>query len=97
MNDSPLSNIIFTHSDVRQIEKEGLSVNRVLAQIELFKQGAFPVRLNRPCTLNDGIVAIPEGDLNTITALYEAEVRNGRMLKFVPASGAASRMFKDWY
>jgi hypothetical protein len=97
MNDSHLSKSIFTHSDVRQIEKEGLSVNQVLAQIELFKQGAFPVRLNRPCTLNDGIVAIPEGNLNTITALYETEVQKGRMLKFVPASGAASRMFKDWY
>jgi hypothetical protein len=97
MNGSHLFKMIFTHADIRQIEKEGLSVDQVLAQIELFKRGALPVKLNRPCTVNDGIVAIPEGDLNTITALYEAEVQKGRMLKFVPASGAASRMFKDWY
>lgn len=87
----------FTQTDVRQIEKEGLRVDQALAQIELFKRGVFPVKLNRPCTVNDGIIAIPEGELDTITALYETEVRKGRMLKFVPASGAASRMFRDWY
>lgn len=89
--------MIFTYEDIRQIEKEEQGVDQMLAQIELFKTGPFPVKLNRPCTINDGIVTIPEGDLKKITALHEAEVRKGRMLKFVPASGAASRMFKDWY
>lgn len=87
----------FTYADIKQIEKEGQSVDQVLAQIDRFKKGTSPIKLNRPCTVNDGIVTIPEGDLKKITALYEAEVQKGRMLKFVPASGAASRMFKDWY
>lgn len=87
----------FTYADIKQIEKEGQSVDQVLAQIDRFKKGTFPIKLNRPCTVNDGIVTIPEGDLKKIPALYEAEVQKGRMLKFVPASGAASRMFKDWY
>jgi len=92
-----LFKMIFTYADIRQIEKEEQSVDQVLAQIERLKRGTLPVTLNRPCTVNDGIVTIPEGDLKKITALYEAEVRKSRMLKFVPASGAASRMFKDWY
>ena len=92
-----MSGVIFTESDMRQIEKEGLTVDQVLKQIDLFKRGVFPVKLNRPCTINDGIINIPEDDLKSITALHEEEACKGRMLKFVPASGAASRMFRDWY
>lgn len=92
-----MSGVIFTESDVKQIEKEGLTIDQVLKQIDLFKRGVFPVKLNRPCTINDGIITIPEENLEAITALHEGEARNGRMLKFVPASGAASRMFRDWY
>jgi len=92
-----LSEVIFTESDMRQIKKEGLTADQVLKQIDLFKRGVFPVRLNRPCTINDGIVTIPKDNLKSITALHEEEARKGRMLKFVPASGAASRMFRDWY
>jgi hypothetical protein len=92
-----LSDVIFAELDIGRIRKEGLTVHQVLKQIDLFKKGVFPVRLNRPCTINDGIITIPERDLNSITALHEEEARKGRMLKFVPASGAASRMFRDWY
>ena len=90
--------MIFTEADVRRIEKEGLTCEQVLAQIDLFKRGVCPVSLNRPCTVNDGIVTLPEEDLAKMAALYEEELRTGRrVLKFVPASGAASRMFRDWY
>jgi len=90
--------MVFTEADVRRIEKEELTCEQVLAQIDLFKRGVCPVSLNRPCTVNDGIVTLPEEDLTKIAALYEDELRTGRkVLKFVPASGAASRMFRDWY
>ncbi|MGZ6275507.1 MAG: hypothetical protein ACXWMI_05275, partial [Syntrophales bacterium] len=46
--------MIFTEADVRQIEKEGLSSEQALAQIDLFERGVRPVKLNRPCTVNDG-------------------------------------------
>ncbi len=90
--------MIFTEADARQIEKEGLTRDKVLAQIDLFKRGVRPVKLNRPCTVNDGIVSLSEEELTKMAALYEEELGMGRkVLKFVPASGAASRMFKDWY
>jgi hypothetical protein len=76
---------------------EGLSVEQVSAQIELFQRGVSPVKLNRPCTLHDGIVSIPKEDLQKMSAFYDDEMGKGRALKFVPASGAASRMFRDWY
>jgi Domain of unknown function (DUF4301) len=90
--------MIFTEADIRQIEKEGLTCEQVLAQIDLFKRGVCPVKLNRPCTVNDGIVTLPEEELRKMVLLYEEALRMGRsVLKFVPASGAASRMFRDWY
>jgi hypothetical protein len=92
-----LSQDLFTEADIRRIEIEGLTIEKVLAQISLFAKGVFPVSLNRPCTIGDGIVSIAEEDLPEIYALCEEGIRRGRMLKFVPASGAASRMFKNWY
>jgi len=92
-----LSDVVFTEADIKQIKTEGLSVDQALAQINLFKRGTLPVNLNRPCIMHDGIVTIPKEDIKIITALYEEEARKGRMLKFVPASGAASRMFKEWF
>ncbi|MGZ3580679.1 MAG: DUF4301 family protein, partial [Syntrophales bacterium] len=90
--------MIFTEADVRQIEKEGLSSEQALAQIDLFQRGVRPVKLNRPCTVNDGIVTLPKEELTKMSSLYEEEILLGRkVLKFVPASGAASRMFRDWY
>ncbi len=90
--------MVFTETDIERIEKEGLNRDRVLGQIDLFKKGARPVKLNRPCTVNDGIVIFQEEELRNMAALYEENLQTGReVLKFVPASGAASRMFKDWY
>jgi hypothetical protein len=91
-------NMMFTEADARQIEKEGLTRERVLAQIDLFKRGVRPAKLDRPCTVNDGIVTLSEEELTKMVALYEEELGMGReVLKFVPASGAASRMFRNWY
>ena len=87
----------FTKADIGQIEATGLTVEGVLEEIEIFKRGVSPVRLNRPCTLDDGIVAISEEEQNVFLASYDEAAADGRFMKFVPASGAASRMLRDWY
>ncbi|HUH65389.1 MAG TPA: DUF4301 family protein, partial [Syntrophales bacterium] len=88
----------FSDADVRQIEKEGLTKERVEAQIGLFNKGVNPLELVRPCTVGDGIEALAKDEISMMVDVYDEEVKSGReILKFVPASGAASRMFKDWY
>ena len=90
--------MVFTKADIKRIEEEGLTREQVVAQIDLFKKGFCPVKLNRPCTVNDGIVTLTKEELTKMAALYKEDLQMGRrVLKFVPASGAASRMFKDWY
>ncbi|MFC1535097.1 DUF4301 family protein, partial [Thermodesulfobacteriota bacterium] len=65
-----------------------------LKQIESFRKG-FPFSmLLRPCTVGDGITLLDDGDLESLGRVYSKAASSGRAIKFVPASGAASRMFK---
>ncbi len=85
---------IFTTKDIRQIESKGLTVEKVLSHIEIFKKGFPFVRLDRRCTAGDGITVIPESDFERLARIHAEMVSAQRVMKFVPASGAASRMFK---
>jgi hypothetical protein len=87
----------FSDADIDEIHREGLSVERVKEQIALFVRGVSHVQLNRPCTVLDGIEIIPPQDEERLIARYDQAAAGGRCLKFVPASGAASRMFKEWF
>ncbi|MBA4398192.1 MAG: hypothetical protein C0394_12530, partial [Syntrophus sp. (in: bacteria)] len=88
---------LFSADDIRQIRAHGPTEAQVLAQIERFKSGAAPVRLNRPCTVGDGIVSIPSGKIKELVGCHDRQAARGKVMKFVPASGAASRMFKEWF
>ncbi len=85
---------IFTSQDIRQIRNHGLSVDKVQSHISLFKKPPPFLHLIRACMPGDGIKVIPGEEIKELTEIYEAEALKGRCLKFVPASGAASRMFK---
>ncbi|MCX5827738.1 MAG: DUF4301 family protein [Deltaproteobacteria bacterium] len=87
----------FSDADIKQIHNEGLSMERVMEQIAIFVRGVSPIQLNRPCTAHDGIEVIPPEDEGKLIARYDQAAAAGRCLKFVPASGAASRMFKEWF
>ncbi|MGE5840391.1 MAG: DUF4301 family protein, partial [Deltaproteobacteria bacterium] len=84
----------FGDRDLKRIKEMGLTPEKVLAQIESFKRGFRYVRLNRACTVGDGIHALSTPDLERYGEIYSHAALSGRAMKFVPASGAASRMFK---
>jgi Domain of unknown function (DUF4301) len=85
---------IFNPTDLAQISARGMTAEGVLAQLERFEQGFPFLPLQRPCTVHDGIDLIEEADVQTLTAAYTQAAADGRVMSFVPASGAASRMFK---
>ncbi|MDI6854997.1 MAG: DUF4301 family protein [Deltaproteobacteria bacterium] len=85
---------LFTEADVQQIRSRGLSESQVLRQLQHFQRPAFFADLARPCTLGDGIRRISENEQAGFLKLHEQAADRGRFLKFVPASGAASRMFQ---
>jgi hypothetical protein len=86
----------FTDRDLKQIEDMGLTPEKVLSQIESFKKGFPYARLNRPCTIGDGIHLLSGTDLDRYAHIYSEAAPLGRAMKFVPASGAASRMLKPF-
>ena len=89
MNRGPL----LTDADLAQIEAHGLTGDEVLRQLALFAAPPASARLLRPATVGDGIVRIGEERHPGLVARWAEACRAGRLSKFVPASGAASRMF----
>jgi hypothetical protein len=83
--------------DREQIAREGLSIEEVERQLALFRKGILPVRLNRPCLAGDGIVVLSRQEQEAYLSAYEEALSTKRFMKFVPASGAASRMFRGWH
>jgi len=80
--------------DIKQIEARGMTSEKVTSQIAIFKKGFPFTRLLRPCTLGDGIRVLHKADLDRFGGAFSEAALAGRVMKFVPASGAATRMFK---
>lgn len=87
--------IRFTNADRQQMKTLGISSARVIEQIDIFRRSDFLVRLKRPCTLGDGVQKISAADLEQYIHLHSSAAGQGRFMKFVPASGAATRMFQS--
>jgi hypothetical protein len=97
MEDRTMATNSFTNHDRKRIHEEGLTEEDIAKQLEIFKRGIPPVKLHRPCTVGDGIVVISDSERETLLHLHQKIAEQGAMIKFVPASGAASRMFRKWF
>jgi len=80
--------------DLHQIKEHGLTREQVQKQLQLFKKSQLHLELLRPCTPGDGIEKLDHEKRRALIRLFDRERAKGRCLKFVPASGAASRMFR---
>lgn len=84
----------FSKQDIKQIELKGLNQEDVNKQIEFFKNGIPFTNISKAATINNGILALNDANIKTFVEIFEAEKEKKTLLKFVPASGAATRMFK---
>ncbi len=84
----------FSPEDLSEIEAHGLGVEEAQRQLELFKKPPPYMDLVRTCTRGDGIRVLDEREEKDFMRTYEQEASRHQYLKFVPASGAATRMFK---
>ena len=91
------NNLLFSQKDFLQIKRLGLSRRAVKKQLAVYRQGATFINLNRPCTVNDGIFSFKPAQKKELISFYENESDKYKLMKFVPASGAASRMFSEWF
>ncbi len=86
---------MFTSADIEQIEKRGSDLSEIEKQITHFRKGFPFLKVIRPATIGDGIIRFDEGQVTEAVRQYVQKVKDGlQPVKFVPASGAASRMFQ---
>lgn len=83
-----------TPQDRRQLKERGISLQRIEQQLATFQRGIPFTKLKKPCRLNDGIRPLSSLDSPAATQSFEQARATGRVSKFVPASGAGTRMFK---
>jgi len=88
---------MLSKSTIEQLEKQGKEIEKVKAQIQNFIDGFPFMQINRPAKINDGILKLSEEDLEKAIRYYDNTLGEYKIIKFVPASGAASRMFKDLF
>jgi hypothetical protein len=80
--------------DYENIKIHGMSVDTIGKHIEIFKNGIPKAILERAATRGDGILVLKPADFEKYAHLFDQQKRHLILEKFVPASGAASRMFK---
>ena len=87
---------MFNQQDIQQIEDRGATLRQVKQQIEQFKNGFPWMKIVGPATPERGIKVLDASQIKDAVAYYKKADIKGKC-KFVPASGAASRMFKDMF
>ena len=88
---------MFTETHKSQIEGRGSNLAKVQQQIEYFKEGFPFMPLYKAATVGDGIVQLSDNEAHKYEKLFEEKAAQLKIVKFVPASGAASRMFKSLF
>ena len=89
-----MSEHLFKDDDIQQMNAHGISLKETERQLALFKTARPYLKLTAPGTPGKGISVLDRETQESYTALYEKEKQKRSFIKFVPASGAASRMFK---
>lgn len=79
----------FSKDEINNIDLESIT-----NQLKLFISGVKIPHLVKPCKLDDGIVKLYPEEFDELFNLHSIAAENSRLMKFVPASGAASRMFQ---
>jgi hypothetical protein len=83
-----------TEKDLKQIASKGIAKEKVRSQIEIFEDGIPFVNLVNAAVVGDGIKKFTVREQRSLITKFEKSKEKLALLKFVPASGAASRMFK---
>lgn len=87
----------FSEIDKKAIVSRGSNLETVQQQIAYFEKGFPSLHLVKPAIIGDGIITLSQQALKAHVGSFEKTSANHKIVKFVPASGAASRMFKELF
>lgn len=85
----------FKPRDVQDLKARGIAVDEAERQVRWLQTPPPAIVLDRPCRPGDGVHQLPESEHEALLATFAEAARGGRFSRFVPASGAASRMFQQ--
>ena len=84
--------------DLQQLQSKGISEQQIETQIKQFETGFPFLKLEAAASIGKGIIAPSEDEVKAYEKAWEDYKASGKkIVKFVPASGAASRMFKNLF
>lgn len=86
---------MFTQKDLRQIADKGIQIDEINRQISYFQNGFPPCDLSLTATPGKGIMVLSDGDEEHYREIFLNNGPDFHITRFIPASGAASRMFKS--
>ncbi len=86
--------IQLTDSDIQVLREKQIAIEKIKTQMAMFEEGIPFVILKSAAIISDGILKPDSEEHKELIAYYDQHKTNLGLLKFVPASGAASRMFK---
>lgn len=84
----------FNDTDFKTIKNKGIPLPKIVDTLSFFEQGISKTIIERPAIIGDGITAITPEIATEFALYFDTQKANYTLEKFVPASGAASRMFK---
>lgn len=89
---------MLTEKDLQQLAAKGISAEKLEQQLGEFKTGFPFLKLEGPAAIGNGIISPSAEEVKKYVQIWNDYKAKGRkIVKFVPASGAASRMFKDMF
>ena len=84
----------FSSQDFVQIYEKGIPLDTIKNHLDIFQNGISKAILTKYATKGDGIIKLSNDDFQQFSNYFDTIKGNLKLKKFVPASGAASRMFK---
>lgn len=88
---------MFTQKDLQEIQKKGISIDHINRQIKYFKTGFPSADITMAATPGKGIICLDSGEESHYRDLFIQNGPDFHITRFIPASGAASRMFKSLF
>jgi hypothetical protein len=89
---------MITQQDQKQLEQKGITAEQLEKQLNDFKTGFPFLKLEAAAAIGQGIMAPTDAERTEyIKRWNDYKAEGKKIVKFVPASGAASRMFKDMF
>ena len=88
---------MFTSEDLLQIQQHGLTTEAVEQQLENFRRGFPFLKVVRAASPGDGVRVLSREEAQAAAERYDRAAEGLGVVKFVPASGAATRMFKELF